>query len=139
MGAETTNRKYPFPLPSDEADVPNDIQRLASAIDADVAALTLDSGWIDINTGNYTATSDGARYRRKAGVVEINLNYTPANYPDEGLLFVLPTGFRPKYLKIAQSRYAGVNTEVAIQPGGRVVVTEPTTSGVAFTATYFID
>jgi hypothetical protein len=139
MGAETDNRKYPYPLPSDEADVPNDMQKLATAVDNDISNLMMDTGWIDVNPGNYATTSDGARYRKKAGVVEINLNFMPANYPDDGLLFVLPVGFRPKYLKIAQSRYAGVNAEIAIQPGGRVIVTEPTNSGIAFTAFYMVD
>ncbi|KAF0258775.1 hypothetical protein DOU02_06740 [Clavibacter michiganensis subsp. michiganensis] len=138
--AETANRKYPFPTDADEADVPDDLAKLAEAVDRDVAALTADTGWIDINPGNWSPTTDGARYRRKAGVVYIDLNYFPANYPDDALLAaLLPAGFRPKYLKLAQSRYQGVPVEIAIFPNGRIQTTEPTTSGIAFSTSFPID
>lgn len=40
MPAFTPNRNYPYPVPADPVDVPGDLQRLAEAIDLDVAGLT---------------------------------------------------------------------------------------------------
>lgn len=39
MPANTPNRGYPYPTPSDVTDIPGDLQRLAEAIDDDVCAL----------------------------------------------------------------------------------------------------
>lgn len=38
MPATTPNRSYPYPVPTDETDVPGDIQRLAEAVNDDVTA-----------------------------------------------------------------------------------------------------
>lgn len=40
MPANTPNRGYPYSLPADAVDIPGDIQRLAEAIDTDLATLT---------------------------------------------------------------------------------------------------
>jgi hypothetical protein len=138
----TNQRGYPFPDDTDEVDVPSDVRALAEKVESDVVAITADTGWTDINTtqnGNWAATQDGARYRRKGGVVFIALNYMPAAYPDEAILFTLPLGFRPKYLQISQSRYDKVNVEISINTNGQVRVTEPTTSGIAFSAQFPVD
>lgn len=38
MAGSTTNRNYPFPTTGDPVDIPGDVKKLATAIDADVAA-----------------------------------------------------------------------------------------------------
>ena|SRR5688500_18955752 len=50
----TTTRGYPYPNPGDPADVPSDLQALASAIDGDVAGIT---AWIDDNVKVANTTS----------------------------------------------------------------------------------
>lgn len=39
MAGSTTNRNYPFPTTGDPVDIPGDVKKLATAIDADVAAI----------------------------------------------------------------------------------------------------
>jgi hypothetical protein len=121
------------------ANVPYWINRVIDEISAVVSQLTSDTGWLDFNTGGTPSTTDGSRYRRKGGIVYIQMNLLPQQFPDEQLLSTLPAGFRPKYLQLAQSRYQTVNSEIAIQPTGAIRCTEPVNAGIAFTVSFPVD
>lgn len=142
--AETATRNYPLPDSDDRPNVPYDIKRLADAIDADVADLTFDTGWRDMELfGGFIPNGNGARYRRKSNVVYWQINADADAHP-VGLLhiFTMPATFRPKYLHTGTSyRVEEESREIVINPDGRVRVTNQFQSvfGLQASGSYPID
>lgn len=121
--AETDNRGYPYPPGGVEPNVPYWLGELAEAVDADVAALTADTGWIDLQLAPPFVTSGfGARYRRKAGVVFLQAVTDPAAFGASATLATLPEGFRPVYLWSVQSTHSTGPREVLVNPDGVISV-----------------
>ena len=70
MAGTTASRAYPYPSPGDAVDIPGDMQRLASAVDADVKSVksTADSasqrvgnlGFARVETGTHNLTWGGS-------------------------------------------------------------------------------
>jgi hypothetical protein len=123
----TPGRGYPFPTVADETDVPNDMEKLAVAIDRDVAGLTLDTGWNDVQfVNNFVAGFEGARYRRKADVVYVQvMAIRDANWPSETVLFRLPTDMRPMYSHWIIGNNGGQVSEVRVMSNGDVRLITP--------------
>lgn len=121
--AETDTRKYETPpgggvLP----DVPYWLKVLADAVDADMAILFQDSGWIDMApVSAWTVATYGARYRLKAGVVYWQIHLTRGSWSGNAPVFLLPDGFRPQYLAAAVSGYSADFTEILIRPDGQML------------------
>jgi hypothetical protein len=123
----TPGRGYPFPTVADETDVPNDMEKLALAVDRDVTELTYDSSWMDVEfVNNFGVGYEGARYRRKADVVYLQIMASrDAAWPSETVLFRLPVGFRPKYSFWMLANNGGQTVEVRIMSNGDVRLITP--------------
>jgi hypothetical protein len=137
----TPSRGYPFPDDLDEADVPEDLAKLAAAVDADVSSLTYDSGWIDVAPVNdFTVDYEGARYRRKANVTFLQIMVKrPATWPSEIIVFRLPVGFRPKYNNWVLANNQGKTIEVRVMSNGEVRFVTDGAGVVVFSAALPID
>jgi hypothetical protein len=129
----TAGRGYPFPEDGDEADVPNSIAQLAGAVDRDVTALTYDTGWTDVEfVNNFTAGFEGARYRRKADVVYVQIMAVSAGgtaaWGSETVLFRLPANMRPKYNHWILANNEGLTLEVRVMSNGDLRLITPSRS-----------
>jgi hypothetical protein len=129
----TAGRGYPFPTVADETDVPNDMEQLAEAVDRDVTELTYDTGWMDVEfVNNFVAGFEGARYRRKADVVYVQIMaIRDAAWPTETVLFRTPEGMRPKYNHWIIANNEGRMIEVRVMTNGdlRMVSTSAADKG----------
>jgi hypothetical protein len=127
----TNTRGYPFPDDDDESDVPTDMQQLADAVDRDVAGLTYDTGWTDVQfVNNFTAGFEGARYRRKADVVYVQVMAVSAaegraTWQSEAVLFRLPVDMRPRYNHWISAINESRTVEVRVMSNGDLRLITP--------------
>jgi hypothetical protein len=143
--AQTNSRGYPYPDDLSEADIPADLAALAFAVDADVSALTFDTGWSDVDfVNNFTAGFEGARMRRKAGRTDLQIMAVSAGgtaaWGTETVLFRLPQSMRPKYNFWALANNEGLTLEVRVMSNGDVRLVTPSRpdrGGVIVFATNF--
>jgi hypothetical protein len=128
--AQTNSRGYPYPDDLTEADVPADMAALAYAVDADVAALTFDTGWQDVDfVNNFTAGFEGARMRRKSDVVYVQVMAVSAGgtaaWGSETVLFRLPQNMRPKYNHWILANNEGLTLEIRVMSTGDLRIITP--------------
>jgi hypothetical protein len=120
---QTPGRNYPYPTVADEADVPNNLEQLALALDRDISLLTYDTGWIDVDfVNNFTSGFEGSRMRRKADVVYYQvMAISPggtAAWASETVLFRFPPGMRPGKTHWAIANNEGLTVEVRLMSNG---------------------
>jgi hypothetical protein len=143
--ANTPTRGYPYPGDDDEFDPDNDIRALAEAVEKDVTALVEDTGWIDVTLlSGFTAGYEGARMRRKANVVYVQLmTVSPQQgtvaWGSEALVFQLPVGMRPKWSNWIIGNSAGQVLEVRVMNTGDVRFITPGKNVAVFSGSFPID
>jgi hypothetical protein len=122
MATQSPTRGYPH-VPGDVvADVPEAVNALADAIDADVDELFEDTGWIDvIPESQFTVGFEGARYRRRSNIVYVQVMIVrgPA-WGGETVLLTLPVGFRPTYNHWMIANNEGRMIEVRVMSNGQL-------------------
>lgn len=131
----TPNRQYPYPALSAANDPPRDLQLLADAVDADVAALmtaspvppVYEAGW-----GDYFPAGTGVdQYlglvatRSAAGLVGLSgmfarIGTTIASTTAEQHIATLPEGYRPARRILMLMQFGSGPGRVDIHPDGRI-------------------
>lgn len=95
-----------------------------------------DSGWITPSMGGgWTANADTA-YRRKAGLVTVNLNTAKATYATNEVICSLPAGFRPDRTLYVVGQIAGSTRLFSVHADGGVRSVGSGTTGILGTVTF---